>query len=847
MTFVEINLDSQAVFDMCKCVMIAVGPDFHNECWIEHHHINNTVKSKVLSVRWNKVKGHSGIIGNEHADFIAEDATGSGFYLVADDRPVSGNACHFVRKLFNSVCCSEWKSRCTEKFVDKSLARDFDWPRIVLVWHPEEHMSLYKRLPVALRKRLYNASYPSAVCLHCGLLEDSDHAFLCESDSAARNTIIDDAVAKWCGLSSLSPTESLVIRLLHEIRANGRLYMAVAKGFVLRDWVLEATKVFTAKSEAVVSVVNFVCNIVIHHRLNISLRKFYEFNDLIFTDGSVVINVSGLLLCGSVVNIYKPKFIHGIMINFGLDATLSLMSLGFYGSVCASCNISLLCHLDRLEWLYDKSKLFIFDYEATVGCSIAVMKKAAKVSGSNDGFKPVLPRKRRRGGALEDGSSETGNTTEFDSVNMEEKCLVEETSFRQESGEESGGVNTDMMPKGPKKIVTKCILGKPLGTINFSMENDDDDDILDGLLTLPPPFSLRHMVQVSKLAYVRKIFSGVNGFGGASTPSKFGGIIRASFISEKAMMAVAKMTNDHGVMVNTNLKHSRDNCTNRVIVLKKIPVRTSVEAVHAVVSKFGKIKIIKIQLSIFIGKDAVCVARADINKQSWDARDSFRTLLHTLLMETTAHDLWDFIGSISEKICFIDCNLSNYSHVHCISVCFNSKLDLVNAIAVTLVIKGVGLRWSHFSLVSCVVCKNFGHTSLSCRFVKNAAFLNGRKAVFSAQDQLRLVRIYAKKSAPISCPLAFGGKTWVSVVDASSALFLSSSKSQFGSIINGEPLPSVVGKLEECLVSIESSLVSLAEQISELAKRLDSLMPAVSQPSPGCQLLVTPPIAESEG
>ncbi|KAG9293974.1 hypothetical protein G9A89_019312 [Geosiphon pyriformis] len=42
--------------------------------------------------------------------------------------------------------------------------------------------------------------------------------------------------------------------------------------------------------------------------------------------------------------------------------------------------------------------------KATVDCSIAVMKKTAKVSSSNDGFKPVLLRKKRRGGALENSS-----------------------------------------------------------------------------------------------------------------------------------------------------------------------------------------------------------------------------------------------------------------------------------------------------------------------------------------------------------------------------------------------------------------------------------------------------------
>ncbi|KAG9295377.1 hypothetical protein G9A89_013406 [Geosiphon pyriformis] len=73
------------------------------------------------------------------------------------------------------------------------------------------------------------------------------------------------------------------------------------------------------------------------------------------------------------------------------------------------------------------------------------MKKAVKDSGSSGGFKTVLPRKKKRGGTLEDSfsgekvvpntqsshlwESEAGNTTELDSINIEKKCLVEETSF----------------------------------------------------------------------------------------------------------------------------------------------------------------------------------------------------------------------------------------------------------------------------------------------------------------------------------------------------------------------------------------------------------------------------------
>ncbi|KAG9304826.1 hypothetical protein G9A89_016856 [Geosiphon pyriformis] len=485
------------------------------------------------------------------------------------------------------------------------------------------------------------------------------------------------------------------------------------------------------------------------------------------------------------------------------------------------------------------------------------MKKTAKVSGFNNDFKPILPRKKRKDSALKDGSgskivsfkvqnscswsSKTGNTTESNSIDMEKECLVEKTSFKQKSREESGSIDTDMMPKDPKRIVTKCTLGKPLGTINFGIKNDNNDDILDGSLSLPPSLSLKHTVQVSvrkffaldidlrvvtgklsqeKLAYVRKIFFGVNGFGRVSTPSKFGRIIWTSFISDEAMMTAAKLANDHSVIVNINLKRSGNNHTNWAIVIKEIPVETSVETVHMAVSEFGVIKMIKMQL---VGlwqkaiieledqnqadlKDVVQVARADINKQSWDARDSFKALLYTLLMRTTAHNF--------------------YSRAHCVTVCFDSESDLVGVITTTLVIKGVGLYWSHLFQTSCTVCKDFGHTSLSCRSVK---------------DAFRLARIYVKKSVPIFCPLAFGGKTWVLVVGASSVHTSHGAGMSLGFNKIGKLFSLVVNNLESCLVGIECSLVSLAGQISELAKRLESLMLTVFQSSSGCQLLVTSP------
>ncbi|KAG9300048.1 hypothetical protein G9A89_018325 [Geosiphon pyriformis] len=510
------------------------------------------------------------------------------------------------------------------------------------------------------------------------------------------------------------------------------------------------------------------------------------------------------------------------------------------------------------------------------------MKKATKVFGSEDGFKTVVLRKKRKSGVLAESvdnrevadkalgnhlwGSEVGNTTKSESINMEEKCLVEETSVDYGENSAFAGGDPDQMPKS-LRVKTKKVLGKSLGVIDYGTVNADND-VLDGSFLLPLPLPIKPSIQVSvhksfaldinlvavtgkssqeKLNFVKKIFSGVNGFGGASTPLKF------------VIMVAAQLANDCGIVVNTNLKHPINNRMNRAIELKEIFVRTSIEAVRAAISEFGLIKSIKMQLvglwqkaiielenqiqadllaakwSILIGKDAVHVAQADVDKQTWNARDEFRALLYTLPMGTTTHDLWDFISSVGGKTCVIKRSSVSYVRACC-----------ATAMANTSVIKGVGLRWSRLTAVLCSICKNSSHTSFTCHTTGVSSSSRSKRAPLSAQDQLRLAKIYEKKSASVSRLLAFSGKTWASMVGKLLPLASFSGLAQSGSVSYGKPLPTVSGELEDHLKNIESSFVSLTGQIGELAKRLDSFVPAVSQPSPGCQLPVIPPSQNQE-
>ncbi|KAG9285954.1 hypothetical protein G9A89_002374 [Geosiphon pyriformis] len=507
------------------------------------------------------------------------------------------------------------------------------------------------------------------------------------------------------------------------------------------------------------------------------------------------------------------------------------------------------------------------------------MKEVAKNSSAGGGFGPVLSRKKRKGGVLAKSvlvgegviettesysqNSETGDTTKSESVDMKEKCLIEETSINYNKKDVFDGRDPNQTLKSLDiKIKTKKVLGKPLDKINFE-DGFDNGDFLNESALLSPPLLLKLSVHVfvhkffaldidlvaiaeksfqEKLNFIRKIFSGVNSFGKASILSKFGGIICMTFTSEMAMMAASKLAYDHGIVVNTDLKCLVNNCTNQDIVIKKIPVGTLIEAVHAAVSEFGVVVSIKMQLwSILIGKDAVWMARANVDKQTWNSRDEFKALLYTFLVRTNAHDLWDFIGSVGGKTCVIEHNSVNYTQACCTTVCFEFESNLNQALVNTPVINSVSLHWSHLFAALCSSCNSLGHTSRFCKLAGVSSSPKGKRAPLLVQDWLRLAKIYKKKSAPVSYPLAFGEKTWVLVVGSIPSGTSLEYNSQLGTIRNNKPLPPVVNDLEKHLVSIESSLVSLVRQIGELAKRLESFVLAVSQPSSGCQLPVTPP------
>ncbi|KAG9304362.1 hypothetical protein G9A89_019924 [Geosiphon pyriformis] len=281
-----------------------------------------------------------------------------------------------------------------------------------------------------------------------------------------------------------------------------------------------------------------------------------------------------------------------------------------------------------------------------------------------------------------------------------------------------------------------------------------------------------------KLKGVRKLFYKIDGFGGVLTPSKFLGIIRASFMSESSLVLAKQLA------VSKNIVE---------IVIKEILVNLPKSAVESALVKYGKIFSIKIQLiglcsqvadlvvfkwSILLGKDSAHVVKANTDKQIWNLKDSYHALLYILLMGTTAHDLLGLVQLYNRKTCYISRNLVSYTRAYCAVIWFDSEDTRKAAICSTLVFKSVNLIWTGLSSLKYAACDNFGYVFFECGSDEKNFGQSFKKRFFcSNSDKKHLVLIYAKKQAPVSYLISFGGVTWASIVSSfpkilSSILFI---------------------------------------------------------------------------
>ncbi|KAG9306609.1 hypothetical protein G9A89_004806 [Geosiphon pyriformis] len=151
--------DNQSALDACKSELGMVAPDFWNQCWIEF-------------------KGHSGVLGNEHANVIAgADSVSDWFFspcldehfLMADGNIVSGNSRHFVCDTFHAMCRAHWEVESGSKFLPDNF-------RISANARSYFMKALHHRLPMAHGLILLDGSSPTSVsdltsCLFAGVID----------------------------------------------------------------------------------------------------------------------------------------------------------------------------------------------------------------------------------------------------------------------------------------------------------------------------------------------------------------------------------------------------------------------------------------------------------------------------------------------------------------------------------------------------------------------------------------------------------------------------------------------------------------------------------------------------
>ncbi|KAG9297205.1 hypothetical protein G9A89_019486 [Geosiphon pyriformis] len=288
------------------------------------------------------------------------------------------------------------------------------------------------------------------------------------------------------------------------------------------------------------------------------------------------------------------------------------------------------------------------------------------------------------------------------------------------------------------------------------------NDIMDNATLKKTQTKTYVLEQLPKVPSFVDIFYRINGFGGASTPSKFPEIIRSSFTSEKSLKKARDLAVSEKILVNNNVKQNLFTKFSKIVSIKMQLIGLWQKAL--IEFKFSEIaNLVAAEWSILMEKNSIHVAKA--------------------------------------KICFIGHNLAMYVHDKCAVICFGNETSKLAAIGFLPVFKSVNLYWAGLFLACCVKCKQYDH-------------------VVTPQDQVCLANIYKKKQAPITHPVSFGGLFWAKVVGGFSFSLLSVRKvlANVGFFSEMKPSLPVVNGINNRFAALECSLASLAEQVDKLAK-----------------------------
>ncbi|KAG9297317.1 hypothetical protein G9A89_002006 [Geosiphon pyriformis] len=391
------------------------------------------------------------------------------------------------------------------------------------------------------------------------------------------------------------------------------------------------------------------------------------------------------------------------------------------------------------------------------------------------------------------------------------------------------------IPKA-KQINTSAGFGSLLGSPNFHMDNDEV--VLPSRLLISlekkwfDPKIIKTPVEVSvKKSFALDInlsaknFLNSQWFWGATISSKFEGIIRSMFTSEKSMEMATSLAGENKIVVNTDLKKQGVH-SDWAVVIKEISMDMPKNMIVTAVTEFGKIKLIRIQLIRmwqktvvkFTESNSVRVAKTVGDCNVWTSRDQFRVLLFTLPVGMTAHDLGTLLERAGEKTCIINRFLETGNRFRYAVIGFESNEELESAFLTEPIFCGIRLSWARLDLVWCGKCGHFGHSVLKCDVFEVLPLVSSKllKRPFLGVNCLQLARLYAKKNVLISCPTAFGDKSWAQIVSSASS---SGGFSSNSGLFSGG-MPSVVVGLNNCLVVLEHSLEILSDQVSVILKKL---------------------------
>ncbi|KAG9307235.1 hypothetical protein G9A89_017063 [Geosiphon pyriformis] len=406
-----------------------------------------------------------------------------------------------------------------------------------------------------------------------------------------------------------------------------------------------------------------------------------------------------------------------------------------------------------------------------------------------------------------------------------------------------------------KRVKNNLDCGSPLGLLDYNV-NDEDGGSLPPPLGIPlekmwlDPKIVKSQVEVAvrksfaldinlstvedksatvKTQLIRKLFSKINSFGGATTPSKFEGIIRLMFTSSESLEKAASLAKENNIIVNSNLKKQGIH-SNRTIVIKKIPMNTPKEMIIAAVSEYSQIVSIKVQL---IGLWQKAVVEFAKSSQADLLADQFKALLFTLPVGTTAYDLGNLLEGTGGKTCVINHSLETGNRTRCAVVCFESDEAMESAFHMEPIFGGVKLSWARLDLVHCEWCEKFSHSALECD--AEVASVSQSPKLFKKPANLdtclQLAKLYAKKKVLISRPVTFGGKSWAQVVSVALVSYGPLDGFGSGSLLIGAssfggtppPFSMVDALLGVHLARLECSVELLFDQISNILLHFNNL------------------------